>query len=469
MSASIYYILPELTLFSCAILLLVGGVLGFRRQFLGVMAFIFIMLAIFILPLTLDMGNTFFSGMLVNSAFSCLMKWLILVITALVVLISIGYSWFESDDGGEYYFFVLSASVSMMFAVSAGNLMMLYLAVETLSIISYILASYLKKDLYSTEAGLKYFLFGALSTGLMLYGISLVYGLFGTLDFSGIGAFLATTRIHEPTLILTAVLIFSGLAFKASLVPFHMWVADVYEGAPWPVAVFFAVAPKATGFALLVNVFFASPYFLTSSWSGVAVLIAILTMTVGNLSAFHQNSVKRLLAFSSVAHAGYIFAAFAAGLTGLTAAFYYVIVYAFMNIGAFTCAAFLSSERAELESFKGMSRRAPVGAFLFSVFLLSLAGLPPLAGFFAKFFVLTALVDSGHLVLAAFLVVNSIVAFFYYLKIIKVMYFDETSTDPKIKIPLFVFITLIICLLTVVFLGAWPQSVIETLSIIFNF
>ena len=467
MISSIQFVIPELILTCGALALLMGGVFGLRRKALGLMALFSVVMGFLALPGTPGAGNIVFSGMLTNDIFGFAMRAFVLLAAGLTLLMSMGYRWPDDEDTGEYYFFLLAAAISMTLAVSAGNLLMIYLAVETLSIISYVLACYFKKDLYSTEAGLKYFLFGALSTGIMLYGISLVYGLMGTLDLAGIGARLASGGIHAPMLALAGVMIFAGLAFKASLVPFHMWVADVYEGAPWPVAAFFSIGPKALGFALLVKVFLGFPAFVTSGWEGIAVALAIATMTLGNLAAFHQTSVKRLLAFSSVAQAGYMLAGLASGVPGVKAAFFYIVIYAFMNMGAFACAAFLSSERADLDAFKGLGRRAPAGAFIFSVFLVSLAGLPPLAGFLAKFFVILCAVDARQYVLAGAVVANSIVAFFYYLKIIKAMYFEETSSVEPIKVPLCGQMVLVLCLLAVVVLGLWPQPVMNILAVVF--
>ncbi|MBF0121818.1 MAG: NADH-quinone oxidoreductase subunit N [Candidatus Omnitrophica bacterium] len=467
MMNSLQFIKPELVLTAAGLMLLVCGVFGLRRKPLGLIALMAIVIGFFSLPMTLDSSSMVFSGMLTNDVFSFVMRALVLVATGLAVLMSIGYSWSDHDDAGEYYFFLLVAAISMMLTVSATNLLMIYLAIETLSIVSYVLACSFKKDLYSTEAGLKYFLFGALSTGIMLYGISLVYGLLGTLSLPAIGLKLAAGGIHEPTLVLAGLLVFAGFAFKASLVPFHMWVADVYEGAPWPVAAFFSIGPKAIGFALLARVFFGFPAFLTSGWEGIAVFLAIATMTIGNFSAFHQESVKRLLAFSSVAQAGYILAGLAAGVLGLKAAFFYIVIYTFMNMGAFACASFLSSERAPLESFKGMGRRAPGWALVFSIFLLSLAGLPPLAGFLAKFFVLVAVIDVKQYFLATAVVVNSVVAFFYYLKVIKVMYFEDSPDSQPIRIPVSGMIVLAICLSAVLLFGFWPQLIMNILALIF--
>lgn len=468
MSGSLLFVLPEQIMAAGAVVLLLGGVFGLRRGILGLTALLTLLAGVACLPGTLDGARVIFSGMLLNDMFGFVMRSFILLVAGLAVLMSIGYTWPDNDDAGEYYFFLLTATIAMTLAVTSGHLLMIYLSVETLSITSYVLACYFKKDFFSTEAGLKYFLFGALSTGLMLYGISLVYGIFGTLDLADIGRRMPEAGAHHPLLVLAAVLVFAGLAFKAGIAPFHMWVADVYEGAPWPVAAFFSIGPKALGFALLVRVFFGYSLFVTSSWAGVAVVLSIATMTIGNFSAFHQQSVKRLLAFSSVAQAGYILAGLASGALGLQAAFFYIFVYAFMNIGAFACAAFLSSERAEIQSFQGLARRSPFGAAFFSLFLLSLAGLPPLAGFLAKFFVVRAAVLTTHYGLAAAVMLNSLVAFFFYLKVIKAMYIDEPVTDARIgRIPVAGKVLIVLCALAVVVFGLCPSLLTGILARVF--
>ncbi|MBF0593604.1 MAG: NADH-quinone oxidoreductase subunit N [Candidatus Omnitrophica bacterium] len=471
MTSVMTFIYPELILVTGALLVLMTGAFGLKRRTIGLIAFLTVLAAALALPGTADVHQIIFSRMLINDVLGLSMRYFILLALGLAVLMAIATSWPDDSDAGEYYFFLLIAAVSMTLAVTAGNLMVIYLTVETLSIVSYLLACFYCKDLFSTEAGLKYFLFGALSTGLMLYGISLAYGIFHSLDLSVIGGVLAAGNVNSLLLITAAVLIFAGLAFKASLVPFHMWVADVYEGAPWPVAAFFSIGPKALGFALMVRIFLSYPAFMHSGWGAVAVFLAIATMTAGNLAAFHQSSVKRVLAFSSVAQAGYIFAGMATGSLGLKAAFFYIVIYAFMNMGAFASAAFLSTGRSTLESFQGLSRRSPSGALIFSIFLLSLAGLPPLAGFLAKFFVVWTALETRHFVLAGAVMANSVIAFFYYLKIIKAMYFDQPSTTEPlsaINIPLTGKLLLVICLLMVIYLGIHPQPVMNILLSVFK-
>ncbi len=465
---SLNFISSELIVLALGLVVLMGGVLGARRKFLGAAAITAVVAAIVFLPETMNIPGDIFSGMLTANFLGFSMRAFVLVGAGLAILMSINFRWPDDEHAGEYYFLLLTAVVSMMLAVSADNLLMIYLAVETLSIISYVLTCSFRKDLYSTEAGLKYFLFGALSTGIMLYGISLVYGLLGTLDLEGIGVRLAAGGVDLPLLVLAVLMVFAGLAFKASLVPFHMWVADVYEGAPWPVAAFFSIGPKALGFVLLIKVFFSYAVLMSSGWAWLAALLAIATMTLGNLAAFHQTSVKRLLAFSSIAQAGYILAAMATGLMGLKAAFFYLVIYAFMNMGAFACAAFFGeASHSDITAFKGLGRRAPLAALIFSIFLMSLAGLPPLAGFMAKFFVIMSAVAGAHYVLAGAIVANSVIAFFYYLKIIKTMYFEDCSSQEPVSLHLSGLFLFIFCLLAVLYFGIFPSGLMNILTIIF--
>ncbi len=469
MNSSISFIVPEIILCTGATALLIAGAIGSRRRLLNIIAVMTVAISFFSMFAVPGNIHSVFSGMLINDAFSYVLRVFVLVVAMLSVLMSIGYTWPQEEDAGEYYFFILLATVSMMFAVSAGNMIMIYLSIEALSIISYILACYFKKDVLSTEAGVKYFLFGTLSTGLMLYGISLVYGLTGTLDLEKILIQLKVLEGYAPVLGLAAILIFAGFAFKASIVPFHVWVADVYNGAPWPVAAFFSIGPKAVGFALLIKVFFGYSLFLSSIWTGIAVILAVATMFVGNLSAFHQDNVKRLLAFSSVAQAGYIFAGLAMGLSGLKAAFFYIIIYTFMNMGAFACVSYLASDLSDIKALRGISRTSPAGAFILSVFLLSLAGLPPLAGFWAKFFILCSIIDARHYFLAGILVFNSCVAFFYYLKIVRTMYFDEPlSTVVSRKTSYSTLIVLASCCLMVIEAGIFPRILLDFLGLLFH-
>jgi NADH-quinone oxidoreductase subunit N len=330
------------------------------------------------------------------------------------------------------------------------------------------MAGYLKRDIFSSEAGVKYFLFGALSTGVMLYGISLIYGMAGTLSLDTMFSdqFFKSAPGHQVVqlpVLLALTLVLVGLGFKCSLVPFHMWTPDVYEGAPTPVSALFSVGPKAVGFALILRIFVQ--YFVPMPLS----IIAVLTMTIGNVIALSQNNIKRLLAYSTIAQAGYILVGLAIGnAAGIQATLFYLLVYTLMNLGAFgaAIAIFNSIKSDNLADYAGFYKRDPFTAVVLTVSLLSLAGIPPLAGFLAKFFILSAAVEAGSISLAIIIVLNSVIAFYYYIRIVKYMFLsepnDKTVTASE-KSPALQFALLLTMIANVV-IGVWPHPVINWLA-----
>ena len=456
---SLQFIYPEITLAIFAIVLLCLSVFSNAKKIFGVLALAAIAVSAWLLPMSCQAGQHQFFHMLVNDTFSIFFRHVILLIAALVVLLSMGSR--TEEDCGEYYFFILTVTCAMMLGVASNNLMMMYLVLEAVSLISYLLAGYHKQDVYSSEAGMKYFIFGALSTGITLYGISLIYGMFGTLNLAGIFSQLSWVGVHPPGLFFISILLLVGFGFKCSLVPFHMWTPDVYQGAPTPVAAFLSVGPKAMGFAFLLRTFFPGlPWFLFAG------TIAILTMTIGNITAIKQTYVKRLLAYSTIAHAGYIFLGLAIGsVAGWTAALFYIFVYVLMNLGAF--AAVVAASNAvkceQIEDFAGLYKRDPFTAIAFAVLLLSLAGIPPLAGFLAKFFILAAAVEAHCVTLAIVLVINSVVALYYYAKIIKFMFFVEPKDTPYVAKPLALNLVLAITAIGNIIIGIWPHFLMNWL------
>ncbi|HBR14785.1 MAG TPA: NADH-quinone oxidoreductase subunit N [Candidatus Omnitrophica bacterium] len=466
------FVFPEVILLVCALGSLMGGVMAPRKKLLGFLALLGIVSAGLLLPLSSQAGSMFFSRMLVNDPFSVFFRQLLLIISGLVVLLSMGYEGLENEDSGEYYFFLLLMTISMMLAVSSTHLLLMYIALETVSIISYLVAGYDKRDKYSSEAGIKYFIFGALSTGILLYGVTLIYGLFGTLDLTVIVQHLpAAGTPQQGAFFLALLLIFAGLGFKCSLVPFHMWTPDVYQGAPTPVAAFFSIGPKAMGFALLLRVF--TQHFSWGTFNGTtaALVIAALTMTVGNIMALTQTHIKRLLGYSTIAQAGYIFAGAALGTAaGNQAVLIYLFIYTVMNVGAFGAVIALGNTQKSryIEDYVGLYKRDPVTAVALTVCLLSLAGIPPLAGFLAKFTILAAIVDAKHIPLAVVLVINSVVALYYYARLIKNMFFEEPSSpSPLPSKPPALQVLLILCVLANIFIGLWPQPLIDWLTCLF--
>lgn len=471
------FILPEMILLGFALIALIAGPFAPSRNMGGALALFGIAAAVFFMPASVKAGSFFFSGMLINDNFSLFFRVIILAIAALVTLISMGYQEVDKEDRSEYYFFLLIVTISMMLGVASNNLMMVYIAIEAISITSYIMAGYLKRDVYSSEAGVKYFLFGAMSTGIMLYGVSLIYGLFGTLDLGLIFDYLRLGNANPavlPAVLLASILVLVGIGFKCSLVPFHMWTPDVYEGAPTPVSALFSVGPKAVGFALLLRIFVlnfaagSTPVLDWASWAGVT---AVLTMTIGNIMAVGQTNIKRLLAYSTIAQAGYILVGLAVSTAaGIQATLFYLFVYSIMNLGAFgaVIVVFNSIKSDNLADYAGFYKKDPFTAVALTISLLALAGIPPLAGFLAKFFILAAAVEAGFVMLAIVVVLNSVVAFYYYIKIVKYMFLVEPAAgtagaSEAVKSPALQ-IALLITLIGNIIFGIWPHPILNWLT-----
>ena len=376
--------------------------------------------------------NLAFNGMFVDDAFARFAKIIILASAAAVLLMSEGYMQRKGLLRFEYPLLIALATVGMMMMVSAGDLMALYMGLELQSLALYVVASLRRDSLKSTEAGLKYFVLGALSSGLLLYGASLVYGYAGTTLFSGI----VQTAVHGDLslgLLFGLVFLIAGLAFKVSAVPFHMWTPDVYEGSPTPVTAFFATAPKVAAMALFARVMHDAFGAAVSDWTQVIALLSVLSMFLGAIAAIGQTNIKRLMAFSSIAHMGYALMGLAAGTAfGVQAMLIYMAIYVTMNVGTF--AFILSMERdgqpiANIGSLNMLSKREPGKALAMLVLLFSLAGVPPLVGFFGKLYVLRAAYEAGLAWLAIAGVIASVIGAFYYLRIVFYMYFGEEQDD----------------------------------------
>jgi NADH-quinone oxidoreductase subunit N len=374
--------------------------------------------------------GTALSAQFRTTDFSVFMKVLILAGSALAIIMSRSYMERENAWRFEFPVLILLATLGMMAMVSANDLIALYLGLELQSLALYVIAAFQRDTVRSTEAGLKYFVLGALSSGMLLYGSSLVYGFAGTTSFPG----LATVfNGGDPSVgaVVGLVFVISGLAFKVSAVPFHMWTPDVYEGAPTPVTALFSVAPKIAAIALLVSVMVGPFRDLLKQWQQVLVLISIASMVLGAFAAIGQNNIKRLMAYSSIGHVGYILLGLAAGTEdGVRGILIYVAIYMVMNLGTF--AVILSMRRhnvmvEEISDLAGLSRSQPLMALALAVFMFSMAGIPPLAGFFGKLYIFMPAVDAGLVIPAIIGVVSSVVSAYYYLRIIKVAYFDQPN------------------------------------------
>ncbi len=454
---TIHFLYPEIILFLFSLASLIAGVTPSLRKFAGFIAFGAVMAALAVLPASSYSPTKAFFGLFEADGISAIFSFLILMGTAFIVLLSMGQEQIQQQDAGEYYFFILCLALSMMLAVSSGNLLMIYIAIEATSIISYILIAFFKNDVFSSEAGLKYFLFGALSTGIMLYGVSLIYGLTGSLNITVLAQDLQAGHVPLPAFILALVFILTGIGFKCSLAPFYMAAPDAYQGAPTPVSVFLSIGPKAMGFALLVRVFFNYSGFTALHWTGLTQVLAIITMTMGNFIALKQTNVKRLLAYSSIAHAGFMLIGLTvANAAGLKALVFYLFIYVFMNVGAF--GAVILCKREEVGQYAGLSRQNPLAAAIMAVSLLSLAGVPPLAGFMAKFVIIAVAIEAKMYALALIAVANSVVALFYYLRIIKAMYLSKEDVIVPVNTSAILVFTLCLTVAANILFGLWPSA-----------
>ena len=374
---------------------------------------------------------TAFGGLFIVDDFAVYFKVLVLIASGLALAISQDYLEAHGIARFEFAVLVLFATVGMMMMVSANDLISLYMGLELQSLSLYVIASFQREDSHSAEAGLKYFVLGALASGMLLYGGSLVYGFAGTTNFDALAAAFATLEGGEAPLglIVGIVFILAGLAFKVSAVPFHMWTPDVYEGAPTPVTAFFSVAPKLAAVALFLRVMIGPFGDLTEQWRQVVVLISVGSMVLGAFAAIGQQNIKRLMAYSSIGHVGYALIGLAVGeAAGVRGVLIYMAIYLFMNLGVFT--GILSMRRkgkmvVAISDLAGLSKTHPGMAFAIAVFMFSMAGIPPLAGFFGKLYIFVAAIEAELYGLAVIGVLTSVVAAYYYLRIIKLMYFDE--------------------------------------------
>jgi len=372
-----------------------------------------------------------FGGMFINDAFAVFMKRLVLVGAALGLIMSLDFNERERAARFEFPILILFATTGMMLMVSANDLISLYLGLELQSLALYVIAAFQRESVRSTEAGLKYFVLGALSSGLLLYGASLVYGFAGTTSFGGIATVLQHGEPLPMGIVFGIVFVAAGLAFKVSAVPFHMWTPDVYEGAPTPVTAFFSIAPKVAAIALLVRVFAEPFYGAVDAWRQIIIVVAVLSMALGAFAAIWQVNIKRLMAYSSIGHIGYALVGLAAGnQAGVEAVLVYIAIYVFMNAAAF--AVILAMRRdgkavERIDDLAGLARSQPVVAAALAVAMFAMAGIPPLSGFFGKLYVFMAAVQAGQYALAVFGVLASVVGAYYYIRIVKVMYFDEAG------------------------------------------
>jgi NADH-quinone oxidoreductase subunit N len=425
---SLLPVLPELMLAVGAMaLLMIGAFNGPKVTGLVTTLAVCLLVVVGAAEIMLPAGkHVTFGGSFIVDDYARFLKVLAIIASAVTLILSREFLADQSRRIFEYAILVLLSTLGMMVLISAGDLIMLYLGLELMSLALYVVAASNRDNAKSTEAGLKYFVLGALSSGMLLYGASMIYGFTGTVSFAGIAAEAKTGNIG---LVFGLVFLLAGLCFKVSAVPFHMWTPDVYEGAPTPVTAFFASAPKVAALAVFTRVTLTAFPGIVVQWQQVVVFVSLASMVLGSFAAIGQTNIKRLMAYSSIGHMGFALVGLAAGTQeGAQGVLVYIAIYVAMTLGTFAIILTMKRNGQPVETIKdfaGLSRTNPLIAFFFAMFLFSLAGVPPLAGFFGKFYVFMAAIKSGLFVLAVVGVLASVVGAFYYLSIVKLMYFDE--------------------------------------------
>lgn len=411
-------------------------------------------------------------GMVVADAFGAFFKCIVILASILVVIFSMTSKEIKEghDRHGEYYALMFGMILGMFFVISSVDLILIYLSLELLSLSSYVLAGFTKTSIRNSEASLKYIIYGGASSGIMLFGISLIYGLTGSTNLFVINSVLQHTSVNSITFLISGLFIFTGIGFKISAAPFHFWTPDVYEGAPIPITAFLSIASKAAGFALLIR--FIQITFVRSidangywqlvniiDWKSFIVLISILTMTLGNFAALWQDNLKRMLAYSSIAHAGYLLLGLAVmSNEGITAILIYFAVYAFMNLGAFFVVMIIANKigSENIDDYKGLGYSMPFLGVSLGIFLVSLTGLPPTAGFIGKLYLFIALVDAKMIVLAVIALLNSVVSLYYYIRVLRNMFLIRPETEvPQVKVAFSHVVILVILLIPTLLLGIY--------------
>jgi NADH-quinone oxidoreductase subunit N len=454
---------PELTMTALALIVLLLDLLIRKKEVLALVS----LAGAVLVALTLKgaSGNTF-GGMFISDGYSTFFKLIFLLNVVLSVLISIKYIAVEKANRGEYYSLILFSTLGMMIMASAGDLIVLYLGLELMALSTYVLAGFLRHDIKSNEAALKYFLLGAFSSAFLLYGISILYGLTGTTDLRSIAAFINERGLTQnSSLLLSVIFLIVAFGFKIAAAPFHMWAPDVYEGAPTSITAFMSVGPKAAGFAVLGRVLMMALVSVKVDWAAILVPISILTMAVGNIVALSQTNIKRMLAYSSIAHAGYaLLGVITANNEGLAAMMNYLMIYAFMNVGAFAVIIMLRSEGFKgdsIDDYQGLSKTHPLAAMLMLIFMFSLTGIPPTAGFIGKLYIFMSAINAGYTWLVVIAVIFSAISAYFYLRIVMYMYMRDPKETVTLTTSVSNGVALGITAVAVLFIGILPSSLLD--------
>ena len=470
----LYPAAPEIFLLCMAcLILLVDLFLGdYQRWVTALMAQIALVGCAAITWVTADTQVVLtFSNMFVDDLFADFLKLVVYVTVSVVLIYSRGYLQARNLDKGEFYLLVLFATLGMMVMISAAHLLTLYLGLELMSLCLYALVAIDRDSARATEAAMKYFVLGALASGLLLYGMSMVYGATGSLEIGGIAQALHQGAANKTVLVFGLVFLVAGVAFKLGVVPFHMWVPDVYHGAPTAVTLFISTAPKLAAFAMAMRLLVYGLFELAEQWQIMVMIMAVLSIAIGNLAAIAQTNIKRMLAYSGISHMGFLLLALMSGVVGqdrhfalnaYSSALYYAVAYVLMSLASFGTVLLLSRagyEAENLEDFKGLNRRSPWFAAVMLTVMFSMAGIPFFVGFFAKFSVLLAAVDAGYVGIAVFAVLFSLVGAFYYLRVVKLMYFDPPADTAPIQATTDMRIVLSVNGIAVALFGLFPQAI----------
>ena len=460
-----YYILPELVLTAGSLAVLIADVLLPR----GSRALVWVTVGVLVATLGsmlpfVGVNVEISQGLIAVDSFSFFFKVVFLISALMTVLMSVRYLEIEGASPGEYYFLILCATLGMMIMAGGIDLITSFIGLETMAVSFYILAGFIKPNQRSNEAAVKYFLLGAFSLGILLYGMSLMYGLSGSTNMRAMAAVFAGQE-RNMLLVLAVILVVSGMAFKIAAVPFHMWAPDVYEGAPTPITAFLSVGSKAASFAMLLRIFMIALPSMNADWRLLFEVLAIVTMTVGNIAALTQTNIKRMLAYSSIAHAGYLLIGVVAYTPrGIAAMLIYLLIYAFMQMGAFAVVIMMRRRDMigdDLKDLSGLYLRHPFAAFAMLLFMLSLGGIPPTAGFMGKFWLFSAAIEAGYVWLAVIGVLNSAISLYYYIRIVVFMYLKkETTGSEPVTGPALAF-TLAVAVIATIALGVYPRLLFE--------
>jgi NADH-quinone oxidoreductase subunit N len=465
--ADIGAVLPEIivAVYACAILLIEPFIPKDRRNILAYFGLAALGLAFYATVNLMWTDLSVMNGMFILDPFGNFFKLILYGAAAMTILLSMGYLKREGIDLGEYYAFILLAVCGMMVMVSASDLITVFLGLELMSIPFYVLAGFKRFEAKSLEASAKYFILGSFSSGILLFGISLLYGLSGTTNLEALAGHLRGEEIGNPAWILAMILLVVGFGFKVAVVPFHMWTPDVYEGAPTPVTAFLSVGSKAAGFAVFLRVFVEALGGIQPDWRLLLILLAVVTIVLGNVVALVQTNIKRMLAYSSIAHAGYAIIGLIVGdRLGIVSLMVYMGVYAFMTLGAFGVVMLLRRggvEGDEIADFAGLAKKNRLAAFAMLIFMFSLAGIPPTAGFIAKFYVFMAAVNAHLTWLVVLAVIFTAVSAYFYLKVVMVMYMKEPDENVQMVASPAAVMVLAVAAAAVLLIGIYPGPFLD--------